>query len=98
MTERVSVRETTVADANALARLCTQLGYQAEPGAMPGRLARVSSDQNARSFVATQNDDVIGLVTIHLRYTMNHEAPIAQITLLVVDETARVRGVGRALV
>jgi GNAT superfamily N-acetyltransferase len=29
---------------------------------------------------------------------MNHEAPIAQITLLVADETVRSRGAGRALV
>ena len=26
------------------------------------------------------------MATVHLRYTLNHEAPIAQITLLVVDE------------
>ena len=38
------------------------------------------------------------MATIHLRYTMNHEAPIAQLTLLVVDEQHRTRGVGRMLV
>jgi GNAT superfamily N-acetyltransferase len=38
------------------------------------------------------------LATVHLRHTINHEAPIAQLTLLVVDESRRSRGVGRALV
>ena len=40
----------------------------------------------------------VGLATVHFRHTINHEAPIAQITLLVVDEAQRSRGVGRALV
>ena len=98
MGEHVVVREAAPRDADAMARLCVQLGYPAESSVMPARLARLSSDPNARAFVAMQGDDVVGLVTVHLRYTMNHEAPIAQITLLVVDETVRSRGAGRALV
>jgi GNAT superfamily N-acetyltransferase len=98
MGEHVAVREAAPRDADAMARLCAQLGYLGEPSVMPGRLARLSSDVNARALVATQGDDVVGLVTVHLRYTMNHDAPIAQITLLVVDETVRSRGAGRALV
>jgi GNAT superfamily N-acetyltransferase len=94
----VSVRDAVPGDAEALARLCTQLGYPTETGVMPTRLARLESDSNARSIVASRGDVVVGLATIHLRYTMNHEEPIAQLTLLVVDEQQRTRGVGRALV
>jgi len=94
----VSVRDAVPGDAEALARLCTQLGYPAGAEAMPTRLARLASDSNARSIVASSGDVVVGLATIHLRYTMNHEAPIAQLTLLVVDEQHRARGVGRVLV
>jgi len=92
------IRDAAVSDAEALARLCTQLGYRAESSAMPARLARLSADANARALVATRGDDVVGLATIHLRDTINHETPIAQLTLLVVDETVRSRGAGRALV
>lgn len=88
----------TPADADALARLCVQLGYPAEPGVMIDRVNRLARDENARALVAQQGNDIIGLTTIHLRYTINHEAPIAQLTLLVVDESNRTHGVGRALV
>ena len=94
----VSIREAAVSDSERLALLCTQLGYPAEPAAMPARLTRLRGDENARAFVAVQGDDLVGLVTIHLRDTLNHHTPIAQITLLVVDESARSGGVGRGLV
>lgn len=98
MTQPVLVRDARGSDAGALARLCTQLGYPASASVMPGRVARLGDDPNARALVAERDGQVIGLATIHLRYTMNHEAPIAQLTLLVVDEANRSHGVGRALV
>jgi GNAT superfamily N-acetyltransferase len=98
MNEHVTVRDAVPADADAMARLCVQLGYPAESSVIPERLARLAADPNARVFVATHGDDVVGLVTVHLRHTLNHEAPVGQITLLVVDEAIRSRGAGRALV
>jgi GNAT superfamily N-acetyltransferase len=94
----ISVRDAKPPDAAALASLCGQLGYPTDSRVMPDRLARLVSDPNARCLVATNGDDVAGLATVHLRYTLNHEAPIAQLTLLVVDEAQRTHGVGRALV
>jgi GNAT superfamily N-acetyltransferase len=98
MTQTVLVRDARESDADALARLCTQLGYATNASAMPDRVARLGEDPNARALVAERDGQVIGLATIHLRFTMNHEAPIAQLTLLVVDEANRSHGVGRALV
>ena len=97
-TNAISVREASASDAGAVARLCAQLGYGADAVAVPGRLARLNASGGARALVATQGGDVIGLATVHLRHTLNHEAPLAQLSLLVVDETLRARGVGRALV
>ena len=48
--------------------------------------------------VATDGGEVVGLATVHLRHALNHAAPLAQLSLLVVDERVRGRGVGRALV
>src|SRR5262249_33498106 len=93
-----SVRDARVEDGEAVSRLCSQLGYPVIGAAMPKRLARVQADPNARVFVADVGDGPIGLATVHLRHTLNHETPIAQLTLLVVDESQRTRGLGRALV
>jgi GNAT superfamily N-acetyltransferase len=94
----ITIRDARASDAEALAHLCTQLGYPTTPTVMPARLARLHADQNARAFVAETAGAMAGLTTIHLRSTINHDAPIAQLTLLVVDESRRTQGVGRALV
>ncbi len=94
-----TVRDARTDDAEAMSHLCTQLGYPAQAGEIPSRLARLQLDPNARALVAEDSGGApIGLATVHVRHTINHEAPIAQLTLLVVDESQRSRGVGRALV
>jgi GNAT superfamily N-acetyltransferase len=97
-TGKYTVRKPTIGDAEALARLATQLGYPADAASMPERVSRLAGDPNAKAFVAVEGERVVGMTTIHLRDTLNHATPIAQITLLVVDETVRSRGAGRALV
>ena len=92
------VRDAEPGDAEALARLCGQLGYPARAAEMPERLSRIRADINAKVLVAENRGSPAGLITVHLRYTMNHAAPLAQITLLVVDESRRTAGVGRVLV
>lgn len=93
------VRDARASDAAALAQLCAQLGYPAEKTeAMPPRLARMTADDKTRVFVAEAGGTVVGVATVHVRLTLNHEHPLAQLTLLVVDETRRGQGVGRALV
>lgn len=94
----VTLRAARREDAAALARLSTQLGYPAVPDDMPARLEGLANDANARVFVADSAGEAIGLATVHVRHTINHAAPIAQLTLLVVDEAKRGRGVGRLLV
>jgi GNAT superfamily N-acetyltransferase len=92
------VRPAEHRDAESLARLSTQLGYPARPSDMPARLEQLQRDAGASALVAEDDGTVVGMITTHLRHTMNHAAPLAQITLLVVDETHRGSGVGRVLV
>jgi GNAT superfamily N-acetyltransferase len=75
------------------------LGYPAQPADMPVRIERLQTDPGVSVLVAADADGaVVGLITTHIRHTMNHAAPLAQITLLVVDEARRGTGVGRELV
>jgi len=94
----IQIRDATADDAAALARLCGQLGHPAKTEEMPARLARLATDPNIRVLVADSHEGVVGLATVHVRHMINHEAPLAQLTTLVVDEQFRGQGVGRALV
>lgn len=93
-----SIRAPHSTDAPALADLCAQLGYPTTPDTVAKRLVRLDADPGVRTLVATTDGVVIGLATVHIRHTINHDAPLGQLTLLVVDERVRGQGVGRALV
>jgi GNAT superfamily N-acetyltransferase len=99
-TSDLTFRDATRHDAVALARLCTQLGHPAAADDMPRRVAGLAADWNACAIVAesSQLADLVALATVHIRTTLNHAAPLAQLTLLVVDERVRGTGVGRAIV
>ena len=94
----VLIRDAEERDAPAIASLCGQLGYPTPAEAIVPRIDRLRENGQARVIVAVVDDSPVGLATIHLRHMINHEAPIGQLTLLVVDERVRGHGVGRMLV
>jgi GNAT superfamily N-acetyltransferase len=94
----LTIRPPTAADSSAIAALLDELGYPARADAVPARLARLGADPHAIILLAERAGEVAGLITVHLRDTINHEQPLAQITALVVAERARGEGVGRGLV
>ena len=94
----VSIRDAEERDAPAIASLCGQLGYPTPAEAVTPRLDRLREHGQGRVIVAVVGGAPVGLATIHIRNMINHEAPIGQLTLLVVDERVRGQGVGRVLV
>ena len=94
----VSIRDADERDAPAIASLCGQLGYPTPAEAVVPRMDRLREHGQGRVIVAVFDSSPVGLATIHIRNMINHEAPIGQLTLLVVDERARGQGVGRVLV
>lgn len=92
-----TIRDAATADAAAIARLLTQLGYPTEPEAVEGRLERLRVVGD-RVVVAEADGDVVGLAHLQVSPAIERDRPAAKVGALVVDETQRGQGVGRALV
>jgi N-acetylglutamate synthase-like GNAT family acetyltransferase len=92
-----TIRDARPEDADAIARLLEQLGYPTNASAVPARLERLRIVGD-RLVVAELDGRVVGLAQLHVSPTMALERPAAKIDGLVVDESCRGRGIGRALV
>ncbi len=91
------IRPMTPADADAAARLATQLGYPSTAAEIERRFHLVEDDPDHGLFVAeTADGQVAGWVHVHGRRLLEAE-PFAEIGGLVVDEAYRGQGTGRAL-
>jgi len=91
------IRDAVPADAPAVASLLDQLGYPTEPAAAASRLERLGIVGD-RVLVAELEGAVIGLAHLQVTPTLERDRPAAKIGALVVDESRRGEGVGRALV
>lgn len=87
----MTIRTALPEDAEQIARLLGQLGYPSSAEQVRGRLERVTT------IVAEQDGHVVGVAATHLRHNLERDEPTCRLTALVVDEPARGRGVGRAL-
>lgn len=94
----VQIRVAGAGDADAVAGLLAQLGYPADPGEIPARLAAVVAADGVVLCAGEPSGAVLGLVGVHAFPVLHAPAPAAYITALVVANGARGGGVGRALV
>jgi len=74
-----------------------QLGYETEAAVVAPRLERLVIVGD-RVVVAVLDNEVVGLAQLHASPTIEYERPAAKISALVVDESHRGKGIGRALV
>jgi GNAT superfamily N-acetyltransferase len=91
------IRDAVPPDAPAVARLLDQLGYPTESAAAASRLERLGIVGD-RVLVAELDGAVVGLAHLQVTPTLERDRPAAKIGALVVDESRRGEGVGRALV
>jgi len=94
----IHVRRAQPADAERIANLLTQLGYPTATDDVPVRLSRMTDGGRAAVFVAERAETVLGVATAHIVSVINRPHDVAWLTALVVDESTRGSGVGRALV
>lgn len=103
--QKLLIRSATPADAPSVARLLSQLGYDPDQATFIDRLtrltARASSPSSSSSpnalFLACDKATVLGWLEIRAEESLE-TGRIAEIVGLVVDEAARGRGVGSALI
>jgi GNAT superfamily N-acetyltransferase len=93
----LTIRDGLLEDGDAIARLLNQLGYPSEPDAVLSRLERLQIVGD-RVVVAELDGMVVGLAQLHVSPVIEYERPAAKIGALVVDESHRGQGIGRALV
>lgn len=97
------IRRALPVDAPAIAPLLGQLGYPTTAEDVAARFARLAGSENDVAWLAVDPDEadaeaVVGFASGHVRWTYELDAPVAQLTALVVAESNRGTGAGRALV
>jgi GNAT superfamily N-acetyltransferase len=93
----LTIRDAHGDDAVAIAELLRQLGYPATSGAVVSRLERLLIVGD-RVVVADVDGTVAGLAHLQVSPAIEYERPAAKLAALVVDESRRGEGIGRALV
>ena len=93
----VAIRAIAVEDAEAVAELVGQLGYERTPAQIAGWIAELTGrEQEQRAFVACMGDEVVGWIEVALERRLQYEA-CGHISGLVVKEGVRCGGIGRQL-
>ena len=93
----VVIRAIAVEDANAVAELVRQLGYERTPAQIAGWIAALAGrGREQQAFVACMGDEVVGWIEVALERRLQNEA-CGHIGGLVVKEGVRCAGIGRQL-
>ncbi|MCA1653545.1 MAG: GNAT family N-acetyltransferase [Sphingomicrobium sp.] len=90
-------RNAVPSDAEALVPLIALLDHDVEATGVRERL-RLLAGAGEVPLVALLGDTVVGLCGLHRMIVVHRPAPVGRITILVVAEAARGRGIGRLLV
>jgi GNAT superfamily N-acetyltransferase len=93
----VEIRDATPDDAEQLVPLIELLPHKVTADGVTHRLKQISADDFPQ-LVAVQSGMIIGLCGLHLMTAIHREKPVGRITILVVAEDTRGRGIGRQLV
>jgi GNAT superfamily N-acetyltransferase len=93
-----AVRPATERDAPEVARLLTALGHPTAAESIASRWREWIAAGNVALVADGDNGALSGVATLHHMVVLHRPKPVGRITALIVDEPARGRGVGRALV
>jgi ribosomal protein S18 acetylase RimI-like enzyme len=92
----LKIRDAKPGDAPDLAKLMKVLDHDVDAKGIRKRMAALAK-QKLPQLVATLDKKVVGLAGIHAMIAVHRDRPVGRITILVVAEKARGRGIGRLL-
>ena len=92
-----TIRPAEASDCGPLAALIGQLGYQATAEQVAQRGALMAAE-GRHVLVAELDGAVAGCLTTSVMRVLHRPAPVGRISMMVVDEALRGRGIGAALV
>jgi GNAT superfamily N-acetyltransferase len=93
----MQIRKATMADADRIADLLTQLGYPGTEGFIREKIVQLNSHPDAELVVAIEGGDILGFISIHFIPQIAFPGSFARISYLCIEEGARGKGVGRHL-
>lgn len=94
-----TIRFARASDVPEMSRLFAELGYDVPVEVLTQRL-NAFHEAGEKAIVAedaSSPGDLLGLATLHLTPVLHRAGPVGRVSALVVDETMRGRGIGRAL-
>jgi GNAT superfamily N-acetyltransferase len=93
----IEIRDAAPDDADQLIGLIELLPHRVTAPGVSERLKQISAG-DLPQLVAVEDGTVIGLCGLHRMMAIHREKPVGRITILVVAEAARGKGIGRQLV
>ena len=91
-----SIREAETRDIPTLVTLIRALGYEVDEDGLGARLHDLT--EQGRPTLIAETDRIVGCITLGITPVLHRPRPVGRITMLVVAEDARGRGLGRLLV
>jgi GNAT superfamily N-acetyltransferase len=93
----VAIRDATAGDADAIASMIAELGYGVTAEDISARLKQIESTGEA-VLVADLDGRAIGCLSTSTMIVLHRPAPVGRISMMVVDERYRGRGIGAVMV
>ena len=93
---KLIIREAKPGDADAIAALIEELGFEASVADVANRLRALA--KGGEPVLVAERRGMIGCVTWHVTPVIHRPTPVGRVTMLVVTGKARREGVGEALV
>lgn len=93
----MSIRRIAASDIPGAASLLAELGYPTSEAALTQRLEVIAANPDDAVFIAEEEGNVLGLVSVHSFEMIHRAGRLGRITALVVAASARGRGLGTEL-